>query len=184
MDTLIFSIGQLLNQKLGEYQVYEFSTTPKTENFENIEFDNDISGTLTIAREYGSINAKVENFSTTIFLPCQKCLNKFPQKIEIEELEGVFHENITKSANFQEGDFEIDMKNHTIDISDMLRQEIILHFPAVSVCSKSCKGLCTVCGCDLNEKSCNCDPNEGHKPLSILKELYNGKTSGTQTKDI
>jgi len=66
----------------------------------------------------------------------------------------------------------------------LLRQEIILHFPVVSVCSKSCKGLCPVCGVDLNKENCSCDKEQGLKQLSILKELYNGKTSSTKKKDL
>jgi uncharacterized protein len=71
-------------------------------------------------------------------------------------------------------EYYVDMKSFSIDISDFLRQEIILHFPSNLVCSTGCKGLCGFCGKDLNKGKCDCVPPEEEKkesPLSKLKEL-------------
>ncbi len=48
----------------------------------------------------------------------------------------------------------------TLDLSDDIRQEIILEYPLKPLCKQDCKGLCQVCGNNLNEGSC------GHKPDS------------------
>lgn len=44
-----------------------------------------------------------------------------------------------------------------IDLTDNIRQEIILDYPLKMVCREDCKGLCQVCGKNLNEGEC------GHK---------------------
>ncbi len=41
-----------------------------------------------------------------------------------------------------------------VDITEDVRQEIILAYPMVPVCRADCKGLCATCGQNLNERAC------------------------------
>lgn len=41
-----------------------------------------------------------------------------------------------------------------VDITEDIRQEIILAYPMVPVCRPDCKGLCSACGQNLNLASC------------------------------
>jgi len=43
-----------------------------------------------------------------------------------------------------------------LDISEQFREEISINLPADITCSDNCKGLCSKCGQDLNEKECQC----------------------------
>ncbi len=64
------------------------------------------------------------------------------------------------------GDFKFDypgMGNEaTLDVTDDIRQEVLLGYPLKALCQPDCNGLCPVCGQNLNEKDC-C----GHKAQSI-----------------
>ena len=42
----------------------------------------------------------------------------------------------------------------TVDIMDDVRQEIMLSYPMIPVCGVDCKGLCSVCGHNLNLGAC------------------------------
>lgn len=44
-----------------------------------------------------------------------------------------------------------------IDLDPILREQVLLALPAYPVCQEGCKGLCTVCGANLNERECGCD---------------------------
>jgi len=44
-----------------------------------------------------------------------------------------------------------------IDLDPIVREQILLALPGYPVCQDSCKGLCTVCGGNLNERECGCD---------------------------
>jgi len=44
-----------------------------------------------------------------------------------------------------------------IDLDPIVREQILLALPSYPVCREACKGLCTVCGTNLNEKDCGCD---------------------------
>ena len=47
------------------------------------------------------------------------------------------------------------------DLTDELRECIILSFPSNPLCSEDCKGLCPRCGADLNKGKCSCKPHGG-----------------------
>ncbi|MBI2174769.1 MAG: DUF177 domain-containing protein [Candidatus Omnitrophica bacterium] len=42
-----------------------------------------------------------------------------------------------------------------VDITDDVRQEIILAYPMIPVCREDCKGLCISCGQNLNVAACS-----------------------------
>jgi uncharacterized protein len=41
-----------------------------------------------------------------------------------------------------------------IDLDPIVREQLLLALPVTVVCREDCKGLCTVCGQDLNESDC------------------------------
>ena len=44
----------------------------------------------------------------------------------------------------------------SIDVTDDIRQEILLSYPLTWLCRPDCRGLCPACGQNLNEGTCNC----------------------------
>jgi uncharacterized protein len=62
------------------------------------------------------------------------------------------------AGSFQaEGVDEEVYKGKEFDLDPILREQIVLAMPAYPVCKESCKGLCTVCGANLNERECGCE---------------------------
>lgn len=60
-----------------------------------------------------------------------------------------------------------------IDIGQVIRDEMVLALPQRVLCTVTCRGLCPVCGQDLNQKVCGCDKSENREPSPFdrLKEL-------------
>ena len=56
-----------------------------------------------------------------------------------------------------------------LDVSDDVREDLLLEIPGFPLCQAGCKGLCARCGQDLNEGACGCVPSEeGPSPWSAL----------------
>lgn len=55
-------------------------------------------------------------------------------------------------------------------VEDLLRQILILEMPMHVYCSDDCKGLCEVCGKNLNEGPCQCVKEGGHPGLQKLAQ--------------
>ncbi|MBU1151520.1 DUF177 domain-containing protein [Patescibacteria group bacterium] len=166
---LIFDVSRLLEAEMGTSEVYSF-VCPY--NFEGIDLAAPLEGKVEIMRiEYG-FNAKVLNFSTEIKLNCELCLKNYNYKITFQDVEAQFYLKKPRDVKDTFDLYMVDTKNQQIDISELIRQEIILHFPAKSVCLDSCKGLCPVCGVDRNKKKCDCQAEiKPENPFTKLKDL-------------
>ena len=60
-----------------------------------------------------------------------------------------------------------------LDLSDLVRDTILLNMDNYVLCKEDCRGLCPVCGCDLNTVQCSCEHEAKDNPFSKLKALFN-----------
>lgn len=169
---LVFDISELLDASTGTSIGYsikgEFA-------FEELSGPIPVASKVEIMRIEKGFNVRLRNFMADIVMKCGKCLTPFNVPISIDGTERQFYLEMPEKIEDPLEIFPVDTKNQKIDISDMLRQEIILHLPLIPVCSDSCKGICPTCGQNLNEKQCDCpheeEPEGEHKPLAKLKDL-------------
>jgi uncharacterized protein len=61
--------------------------------------------------------------------------------------------------------------HHILDLTEVVRQNLLLSIPISPVCDSQCRGLCPGCGANLNEEACTCHREEGDPRLSALREL-------------
>ncbi len=59
----------------------------------------------------------------------------------------------------------------SVDITEDMREEILLHMPGFAVCGEACKGRCSQCGANLNDGPCACKKESGPNPFSALDGL-------------
>lgn len=96
--------------------------------------------------------------SGVLSLICSRCLEKFEHEIQLE-----IEEELLKD--------ELD-NLEMVNLIGLLQENILLALPIKNICSADCKGLCTVCGQNLNEKECNCKKETIDPRLAILKDFY------------
>ena len=58
-----------------------------------------------------------------------------------------------------------------VDITEDLREAVMLSLPHSPLCDESCKGLCVQCGKDLNDGSCGCRRREESGSWGALNSL-------------
>lgn len=58
-----------------------------------------------------------------------------------------------------------------IDVTEFLRDELLAGQPMKNLCKADCKGLCPVCGANLNEGECGCDRLIVDPRLAVLQQL-------------
>jgi len=54
-------------------------------------------------------------------------------------------------------------RDQSVDLTEEMREAIILAFPNYPVCKPGCRGLCSVCGISLNREKCNCSAKQKNK---------------------
>lgn len=149
-------------------------------NFENLEEIQDVrvlepfSGTLFV-RKRGLEVLIQGHIKGTIELKCDLCLDSFPFKID-SNFEVLF---LPKASLNFEGERELSAEdlevsfyeNSFIDFINLIHEEIILGLPFRNICREDCKGLCGVCGANLNREKCSCKPIKKTSPFAVLKGL-------------
>jgi len=97
---------------------------------------------------------------------CVRCLSGFIQPLEIDftELYAFSHNSVTDSGLLVP-------ENGKLDLSSLIREEMLLAVPIKPICRPDCKGLCPVCGENLNETRCNHGHEEVDPRLGDLKSL-------------
>jgi len=56
-------------------------------------------------------------------------------------------------------------------LEDTLREQVLLALPLKTVCREDCKGLCPICGKNLNEVQCSCEDRLEDPRWAALKEI-------------
>ncbi len=112
---------------------------------------------------------------TAIELPCSRCLESLTAPVDLPfDLRYQPH-----SVNTGEGEREIEeddlttafYENDEIDLGQLMREQFFLALPMKPLCSGACRGLCPVCGTNLNRGSCDCKREWDDPRLAVLKEL-------------
>ncbi|MCA9374670.1 MAG: DUF177 domain-containing protein [Candidatus Gracilibacteria bacterium] len=172
-DSFIIHIGKLWNGPEGSVVEEDFERELDF-NPKEIAPKSVIDGHILLVKSKGEITVVLSEIETVVELECERCLTKYGYDIDIESCERTFYSQKPDNDPDFDGIFLINLKDLTIDLYEMIRQEIILHFPLISVCSKGCKGLCPQCGVNRNKKKCKCkEPEiaEENKPFKDLKKL-------------
>jgi uncharacterized protein len=92
---------------------------------------------------------------TPATLRCSRCLKTLRKLLAVREF--VFHQELTGE------DF--------VDLTDNIREDIILELPQRALCQDDCQGLCPHCGQNLNEGTCQCEKSHGDMRWHALDQL-------------
>lgn len=99
-------------------------------------------------------------------LVCDRCLDEFDAEINAEICQRF-------SQDQNEEDEEIYLfTGHEIDLEDVVTEAIVLSIPMKWLHHEDCKGICKVCGVNLNKQSCHCDTEEVDPRLEGLMNIF------------
>jgi len=119
----------------------------------------------------GMIRAEIE-------VPCSRCLA--PCRCE---LNAAFHQSFVESLPRVTGEdgeelelsaFDMGLEQFSddiIDLTDEIQQQVILLLPEHPLCDDSCRGMCQICGGDLNKTQCKCAESVVSLNFSALKDF-------------
>ena len=145
------------------------------------EVKGEVSAAVNVRRILGGY--EVNGKAAGIFdLSCSKCLKRFERPFEVEFRlvfkTGENNETGDKAASWDDLDVAV-FTGEYLDLSENIRGEILLEIPSKPLCSEDCKGICPVCGKDLNEGDCGCGDKRVAPAMSDLKkikeQLYGGE---------
>ncbi len=111
---------------------------------------------------------------TVVGLACGACLARFEQPLEVTVSEEFYRPGPEAKALREElepEDFLVPVEpGEVIDVTEAVRQNLILALPIAPRCREDCRGLCPRCGADLNRGACGCEEREVDPRLAPLKQ--------------
>lgn len=103
---------------------------------------------------------------------CARCLEQFPFTLDVPfSFVLVPRTAPTGSDSLVTDDVDLgSYQGHEVDLSPLLRDQIILALPTQALCSLDCRGLCAVCGANLNRGDCACQKTGGDARFAVLRK--------------
>ena len=118
-----------------------------------------ISGTV---KNYSNQFVLFCDMETTFKAECARCLEQFDKKISFSMEEALGSEDCLECLKIVQ---------NSIDIDEAVYTNLSLNLSQKFLCKEDCKGLCFVCGTNLNENECKCDKEVTDPRFDVLKKL-------------
>jgi uncharacterized protein len=127
------------------------SLPPAFKGRERIQVRGPVRASMTLKEAGGNVLVKGD-LTADVTLTCGRCLKGFDQTVE-QPFEEVFrrHSNFNREDPEEREEEELfAIEEQKIDLTPMLTQALVLAVPFSPLCEQRCRGLCSVCGEDLN----------------------------------
>lgn len=161
-------VDEVVNGEILAIDPDELSTAPDGRFKAHVERSE--AGSLHVR---GHLNLKTSG-------PCARCLADTPLAVDQEldlfflpESEAHSEYDDEEGAELQDRDLVVTFyKGDILDLTGMVREQILLAQPMKRLCREDCKGVCPTCGADRNLTPCDCPKAAISKtPFSSLSLL-------------
>lgn len=129
---------------------------------------SDLHADINLARK-GDIYQLNGSWQVSVRQSCSRCTEDFV-RLQQGEIEREFVLDDSPPERRTESCEVVEFPGR-LDLLDLLREEVWLSWKLDVVCSEQCKGLCSRCGQNLNQRSCNCAAQEEDHPFAVLRKL-------------
>ncbi|NPV55660.1 MAG: DUF177 domain-containing protein [Anaerolineae bacterium] len=140
------NVGFLINQQIGTFRDFNFDYPQLT--IEDDLIVSNLSGVARLSRTPQGLLVH-GSFDVGLASTCVRCLADFTQSLHAE-----FDELYAFSPNQMTDSGLLVPEDGKIDISMLLHDYLLVEVPISPLCRQDCKGLCAVCGADLNQETC------------------------------
>jgi len=104
-------------------------------------------------------------------LLCDRCLSEVEHVFDLQFSRDVVSPDKASEEELEEQ--EGFMEGYELNIDDLINNEIMTCWPMKVLCRQDCKGICPVCGQDLNEGTCGCDTFVPDPRMAAIMDVFN-----------
>ncbi|HEX2924435.1 MAG TPA: DUF177 domain-containing protein [Chloroflexota bacterium] len=168
-----FNIAQLLKAPTGTIRRVEVDELDP-ELAADLHLVSPIRGSLKLMRTTAGVLVEGK-LTYEIELNCSRCLEPF-SRTQVIELDDEFVPVVDVSTGIALPEPEdLDAfrltPDHVLDLTEAIRQYVIVESPLQPLCEEECKGLCSQCGANLNLGPCDCQQLASSVPQGNLGVL-------------
>ena len=119
----------------------------------------------------GKGRARIEGKADFVFQAgCDRCLKPVEERREVSFTREVWAPDMVAELSvYEEQPF---MEGFQMNVEDLLISEIVTSWPMKILCKPDCKGICPICGRDLNTGACGCDTFVPDPRMAAIKDIF------------
>lgn len=106
-----------------------------------------------------------------VVIPCDRCLEDVTEVLELS-----FEKNVNLDSECDAADDDSDEANYIdgyhLDVEQLLYNEILVGWPTKVLCREDCRGICSICGQNLNEGTCSCEDTGLDPRMSVIRDVF------------
>lgn len=107
----------------------------------------------------------------SLVIPCSRCLEEVITDFEFSMSKEVDFK-ITDDQRLKELDETNFISGYNLDVDILVYDEILVDFPMKVLCDENCKGICNVCGVNLNKGTCCCESTTLDPRMSVIRDIF------------
>lgn len=157
-------------------RAFDYALAPAEINLESeeVRIAGETFAKGTVTKHIAEIDIAGE-ITAPLEIECTRCLHPVAENLKIEfNAAYVEKENYTQAKEAELGAADLDVsviEGNTIDLDELVREQILLNLPEKIFCREDCRGLCEKCGANRNLINCNCLDTEIDPRWAALKKL-------------
>lgn len=115
-----------------------------------------------------TISGRIE---TALAIPCDRCLEEVvtPFSLDVEKTVDLKMSDEDRINDLDETSY---IDHSSLDVDQLVSNEILIHFPMKTLCREDCKGICFKCGQNLNLGECGCDRESLDPRMSAIRDIF------------
>lgn len=183
---IAINVAQLLKEPPGATREFEFSELAP-ELAQDFEIKRPVEGRARLLRTTRGILVS-SRYRTAVEQSCGRCLRPTTTQVEggsddeflprVDIVTGLVLEEQPESAELAISE------RHVLDLTEVIRQDLLTRLPLQPLCEAECPGLCPECGRELRRGGCGCnEAAENTSPFAGLAELLRRGASDGSSKE-
>ena len=78
----------------------------------------------------------------------------------------------TESDGIEDVDELSFIDGYMLDVDKLIMDEIVVALPTKVLCKEDCKGLCSICGTNLNNHTCDCHKESLDPRMAAIQDIF------------
>ena len=104
-------------------------------------------------------------------IPCARCLDPVRTALDLSfDLEADM--KLTDEERHDAMEESVYLHGYNLDVDKLVYGEALMNWPSRVLCRDNCKGLCKVCGQNLNRKTCDCDRTDLDPRMAKIRDIF------------
>lgn len=98
--------------------------------------------------------------SVIVWIPCARCLEPVASRLDIQ---------FENKLSVHDHDY---IEGYLLNVDQLIHDEALLVWPERVLCREDCKGLCSICGQNLNQGACSCKPVAADPRMAKILDIF------------